>query len=560
MGKKDSRELFEDIKSIIEEFAPCMDDFLYVYDINNDSYYITEKALDRFDIPTNFFHDVVKMHGRIVHPDDIDLIMDDLNRVISGERDFHDLVYRWMGKDGSPVWINCQGKLIERPESGIKFLIGCINEIGLKQWADNVSGLLGERSFMMELDSCGEKLPDGYILRIGIDDFKIINEKLGSTYGDFVIHSVADCINRCKKPWQTAYRLVADEFAILDLNGGTKEEAENIYNEIRTKVDHFLENAGYKAVFTISAGILLTQDIKENEYDSMMKLSRYTLSEAKYRGKNQIYVYCKEDYEKFLHRRKLLSALRVSVANHFEGFELYFQPIVDVRTNKLFAAESLVRFWQNETTMVSPGEFIPILEESGLIIPVGKWIIQTAVKTCREWREIIPDFCVTINLSYIQLQKSPIFDTVINTIQEMGMQSSGIIVEMTESGYVENSPAMRSVWRKFKENGVSIAIDDFGTGYSNLVNIGEMMPHLVKVDRNFTVRALKNDYENDLLEHIINMVHNLGIKVVVEGVETEEECNRIKKLGPDYIQGYFYSKPCPAQEFKEKFIVDKDAQ
>lgn len=554
MGEKMSREMFQSVSSIIEEFAPCMDDFLYVYDLNNDSYYITKKAMERFDISENSFHDVNNTLAGFVHSEDIELIMNDLQRMISGERDFHDLVYRWMGKDGSPVWINCKGKLIDRPEQGIKFLIGCVNEIGLKQWADNVSGLLGERSFMMEMETYGDTLPDGYILRIGIDDFKYINEKLGSTYGDFVIHSVADCINYCKKPGQMAYRLVADEFILLDLNGGTKEEAAMIYEKVRKKVDKFLEEAGYKAVFTISAGVLMTENIQKNEYNGMMKLSAYTLSEAKYRGKNQLYVYCQEDYDKFLYKRELLSALRASVNNNFEGFELYYQPIIEVKTGRLFAAESLVRFWTDENTMVSPGEFVPILEESGLIIPVGKWIIQTAVRTCHECRKVIPDFSVTINLSYIQLQKSPIFDTVINTINDMGMQASGIVVEMTESGYVENSPAMRNVWSKFKENDVSIAIDDFGTGYSNLINIGEMMPHMIKVDRNFTVRALTNPYEHDLLAHIINMVHNLGIKVVIEGVETDEELKEICNMNPDYIQGFVYSKPCPKQVFCERYI------
>lgn len=553
MGNSKSEELFEDMKYTIEEFAPCMDDFLYVYDINNDSYYITEKALERFRLPSNAFHDVVETHGVIVHPDDIELIMDDLNRVIEGKQEGHDLVYRWMGKDGSPVWINCKGRIVSSPEDGIKFLIGCINEIGVKQRADNVSGLLGERSFMMKLESYGEGIPDGFILRIGIDDFKVINERLGSAYGDFILHSVADCINKCKKLSQDAYRIVSDEFIIFDTESGTEEDALLLYDKIRSAVDVFLEELSYEAVFTISAGIMPTRIADENKYDNMMKISRFTLSEAKARGRNQAYAYSQEDYDKFLRKRMLLASLRASVANDFEGFELFFQPIMDVNTNQLFAAESLARFWQ-DGKMVSPGEFIPILEESGLIIPVGKWIIQEAAKMCQFCREINSDFCVTINLSYVQLQKSPVFDTVMNTIEEMGLQSSGVVVELTESGYVENTPAMRNVWSKFKNKGVSVAIDDFGTGYSNLANIGHMMPHIVKIDRGFTMLALANDYENDLLVHIINMVHNLGIKIVVEGVETEEEFQRIKGLGPDYIQGYFFSKPCPKDEFIEKFI------
>lgn len=548
MESLECKEIFEEIKYSIEIFSPCMDDFLYVYDIQNDYYYIAEKALERFAIPSNTFHDVVKTHGTFVHPDDNELIMDDLTEVIEGKKSRHDLVYRWKGKDGSPVWINCKGRLMDMPEKGIKFLIGCINEIGRKQQADNVSGLLGERAFTLQMEQYKEGFPKGYLLRIGIDDFKIVNEKLGSVYGDYILHSVADCINNCRKKEQMAYRIVSDEFLILDTTGGTREDAVQLYCRIRHAVDDFMETVSYKAVFTISAGLIMDEDISEMDYDSLLRTSHYALSEAKARGKNQLYLFEKEDYEHFIDKRELLSALRASVAGGFEGFELYFQPIVSTKTEKICAGEALIRF-KNEGRIISPMEFIPLLEESGLIIPVGKWIVQEAVKMCVRCRKYKPDFLINVNLSYIQLLKSPVFDTVKECLDHYGLDSSGIVVELTESGYVDSSPAIQNVWSKFKNEGVSVAIDDFGTGYSNLINIGDMMPHIVKIDRSFTLRALNNEYENALLRHIVDMVHNLEIEIVVEGIETQEELMRINDMHPDYIQGYFYSCPVPGAQF-----------
>ena len=140
-------------------------------------------------------------------------------------------------------------------------------------------------------------------------------------------------------------------------------------------------------------------------------------------------------------------------------------------------------------------------------------------------------------------------------LTEHQLTPGSLIVELTESGHLENNTAVHNVWKKLKNAGVQIAIDDFGTGYSNLQNIGDLRPHIVKVDRNFTVKSLRNEYERQLMIHIIHMVHSIGLRLVVEGIETTEELSRIVSLDPDYIQGYYYSKPCPQKEFYQKFIT-----
>lgn len=554
MTENPSLRLFEQIKNTIENFAPCMDDFLYVYDINNDVYYIAEKALERFRLPANTFHDVVFSHSLFVYPDDIDLITDDLNLLLSGVHDYHNLDYRWIGADGSPVWINCQGRLIEEPEKNIKIMIGCINEIGMKQKADNTSGLLSEEMFKKAYAAFGGTLPKGFILRIGLDDFKEVNEKFGVHYGDSVLRAVAECIEAELQAGQQAFRIISDEFIVLDMAGGNRDTAKKLYQRIRSSVDRYIENRQYEALFTVSAGAVLNEQMTE-DYEGLTKISQFSLREAKNRGKNQIYFFEKEDYDKFLRRRKLLQAMRVAVSNDFKGFELFFQPIMDSASGKLYAAETLIRFWISDNEMISPVEFIPILEESGLIIPVGKWIIRNAMLMCQECQKVYPDFRVTINLSYIQMLKSPIFEVIADSIEDIRLKPSSVIVELTESGYVDNSLVVMNVWNKFKKHGVMIAIDDFGTGYSNLMNIGSMMPNMVKIDRGFTMKALSNEYEKQLLAHIVQMVHNLEIQIVIEGIETAEELAQIERINPDYIQGYYYSKPCNKCAFINKFII-----
>lgn len=549
---------FEIICNIITEFAPCMNDYLYVYDVPHDTYYITELAMQRFMLPSNKFHDVIKTHGLFVYPDDVALLTDDLNSILAGEKSEHNLEYRWIGRDGYPIWINCRGRLLRDKNGAPSLMIGCINEIGKQQKADNISGLLGESSFQEHLKQAAPSLPDIMLLRIGIDDFKIINERFGMQYGNSVLREVAACIRKSLQPGQFVYRIVSDEFMILDLSGADFDSMNLLYHNIRSGVDEIVAKQNYKAIYTISAGLINIKDTDfsvQKDYNETMKLSEFALTEAKNRGKNQLYFFKPEDYTFFLRRRYIRSSLRQALSNNFNGFELYYQPIIMTNGESLYAAETLLRFHTPSGEKISPLEFIPILEESGLIIPVGKWIIRNALEMCKTVRKAYPDFLISINLSYIQLLKTPLYEDILEALNDAELPPSCLIVELTESGHLEDSTAVQNVWKKLKSIGVSIALDDFGTGYSNLINIGNLRPNIVKIDRSFTVKALKNEYEFELLIHIIRMVHSIGLNLVVEGIETLDELLRITELNPDFIQGFYYSMPCPLNIFMEKYHI-----
>lgn len=544
---------FDTFCRIAEEFAPCMNDYLYVFDLVSDTYFITGSAVERFKLPGNIFHNTLAAFRNFVYPDDMPMLELDLMQITSGKKTEHNLEYRWLAADGSPVWINCRGRVINAADNA-PILVGCINEIGKQQKADNVSGLLGESFLREHMQLLTPEFSNGILLRIGIDDFKTINERHGIGYGNFVLKKVADCIQQYASPLQYVYRIVSDEFIILDVADGTVESMNLLYHRIRSAVDELVEQQDYKALYTISGGVVSLSEVNAANYEEVLKLTEFALAEAKNRGKNQIYFFCSEDYEKFLRRRHIRSCLRQSISNNFEGFELYFQPIMS-SGEQLYAAETLLRYRTPEGDSISPYEFIPMLEDSGLIIPVGKWIIKNALDMCTKCRKKYPDFKISINLSYIQLLKSPMFEEIMDALAQSSLPPSCLIVELTESGHLENSPAIQNVWRKLKSEDVSIAIDDFGTGYSNLQNIGNLRPNIVKIDRSFTVKALQNEYEFELLIHIIRMVHSIGLNLVVEGIETQEELVKISALNPDFIQGYFYSKPCPQKEFFEKLEI-----
>lgn len=554
MEENGGGNLFELFCGMIEAFDPCMDDYLYVFDVQNDQYYISKKSMKRFALPSFQFTHVLDTHRKFVYEEDIEMLEADLEKVMSGEKLEHNLTYRWMSVDGEPIWINCRGRIIIGADGKPQFLVGCINEVGTKPIADNVSGLLESFAIKDAWNQQHNTMTNGFVLRIGIDNFKTINEKLGVEYGDFIIHEVANCILDCIHEGQKVFRVVADEFLIIDTAGGTAKDAKALYRKVRNGVDHLIRRDNYKAFFTISGGVISGETLGQVDYNELLKYTQFALSEAKARGKNQVYYFQVEDYEKFLRRRKILVELRKAVSNDFEGFDVFFQPIITRGGKDLYAAESLLRFWTPEKETVSPAEFIPILEESGLIIPVGKWVLHRALEMCVKCREKRPDFKVSVNLSYIQILKSNFFKDVTEALEQYKLRPDSLIIELTESGYVENSPVVRKLWEQLKDRGVLIAIDDFGTGYSNLQSIGNMMPDIIKLDRGFTVKALNNNYEYQLMNQIIQLIHSVDLKVCVEGVETMEELTEIERLSADCIQGYYYGKSCEKQAFYKDFV------
>lgn len=544
----------QQFQDMIKIYNSTMDDFLYAYDMVNDVYCISADAVKRFRMPAQVFENAGEELRKVVFYADYEELNADLQRMKAGEKDAHSMEYRWLDNDGNAVWINCRGVAIRNRAGKTCYMVGCINEIGKTQKADNVSGLLRESALCRDLSEMQEKNLNGYVLRIGIDHFKEINENKGIEYGDMILRKTAECIKEVISANQKLYRIMADEFIIVDYSGQPVEYGRKLYKQIRRKVDAFIESNGYEVFYTISGGILDLGSVEDRSYVNLMKLTEFALNEAKRRGRNRYYIYEEADYDDFFKRRRLLHLLRQSVNNNFEGFEVYYQPVVNVKRRKLGGAEALLRFKTEETGPVSPVEFIPLLEDSGLIIPVGKWVMRQAMSACRGIRNKIPHFTVSINMSHVQILKSDVLLDVEAGIREFGLSPGSIVIELTESGKVESNVTFIKFREGLKKNSVSLALDDFGTGYSNFHYLYHLNPDTIKIDRTFTVKALRYDYEYNILKHMIALSHGINLKLCVEGIETQEELNKICEMDPDYIQGYYFGKPCSLEEFYEKHV------
>ena len=547
----------ESLRQVIDLFDPTTDDYLFVYDLQKDLFYIAPHATERFAMDANTVDHATKALEKLVYPPDLEILHDDMEELKSTNRKIQNLSYRWMSKGGEPVWINSRGYVVRNDSNEVAYLVGCINEIGESaQKADNLSGLLSISSLQAYLSQYEAETdaPEGYFLRIGLDDLKGINARLGVEYGNTVLRKTAEIISGSLAPGQEIFRVVGDEFLVIDFMGNGADDAKALYRRIQQAINAFIIESNYEVVFTVSAGFISCGDMDGVSYSKVMSLTEFALDEAKRLGKNLCYIFSEKDYQAFLRRRNIMLQLRQAVNCNFEGFEVHYQPLFDPFTGELTSAEALMRFHSEEYGMISPAEFIPILEETTLIIPAGRWILHEALKMCKLVKQSIPSFHISVNLSYVQVLRSHIEDEILAAIDQYQLSPSDVMVELTESGMLESNTRFTDFWKKLKSAGVFLALDDFGTGYSNFRYLAELSPNMVKIDRTFTAEAVNSGYEYELLFLFSKMVHQLNLKVCVEGVETEDEFTKICELPQEYIQGYYLGRPCPTEQFMAQFI------
>ena len=540
--------------AVTEVLQKSTDSYFYILDLTTDTYIITKKMMMRFPFEDTVIENATPVLRDIIYPSDYPKMKEDIDKCITGEQDVHSLEYRWYDREHKIVWIDCRGTVITG-NGGHKLLFGRVTELGKEAKADNVTGLRRETRFQYDAEAILRDRPQtiNYMMRIGIDNFKEINEKEGIEAGDNVLRELADCIVATVDTDVDVYRLMADEFMVVDAGSVSDRSAQDVYNEIKNKVAETVQRKEYSCFYTISAGIM--QDEFENKNaDTILRLTEFALNDAKRKGKNQMALFDREAYDGYLKRLDIRKLMRLDINHNFRGFQVFFQPIVATPDYKLVGAEALLRWSCEKYGNVSPTVFIPILEESGLIIPVGRYVMWQAAQTCKKWREILPDFHVNVNLSYVQVHKSDLIDDVNRCIEEVGIPPQSLVLELTESGYIETDGRIKELFQILKMNNFDVALDDFGTGYSNMRYLQEIEATTVKIDRSFVVQALKNDHDYNIITHIIDMVHSLGSSVCMEGIEEEAELNKMMKAKPDMIQGYYFGKPSPADQFEEQFL------
>ncbi|MFA5372378.1 MAG: EAL domain-containing protein [Sideroxydans sp.] len=419
---------------------------------------------------------------------------------------------------------------------------------------DSLTGLPNRRMFHDRLTQdirkahrAGLKIA---LLFIDLDKFKEVNDTLGHSLGDILLQEAARRISGCVREADTVARLGGDEFTViltgLEDIGSIDRVAENILQNLAKPFQ--LENE--IAYVSASIGITLYPDDAVGIED-MLKNADQAMYVAKNKGRNRFDYFTSSMQQAAQMRLQLTNELRSGL--EASQFLLYYQPIVDVSSGRIIKAEALVRWQHPKRGLVSPALFIPLAEETGLIIEIGEWVFREAARQVKRWQALYNDkFQVSVNVSPVQFGCTAgcIGSEWLSYLQELDVPGQGMVIEITESLLLDADPEIARKLAEFRDAGLQTAIDDFGTGYSSLSYLKKFDIDYLKIDQSF-VRDLATDHNDRALsEAIIVMAHKLGLKVIAEGVETEEQCNLLSVAGCDYGQGYLFSRPMPAEELE----------
>ncbi|HGM1480382.1 TPA: phosphodiesterase PdcB [Clostridioides difficile] len=537
------------IEIFFELLSQSTEDYIFFWDINRNKLKISSAIFDEFNLSKGIESDLVNCWSKIVYPDDVQTWKDDIQELIEGKRSEQNLECRLINKYEEIVWVSCRGKVYLSDNQKTTVLVGRIKNIGEKNKFDSITGTWNREQFEHRMNYLiKEKIyKNGAMFIMDIDNFKNINEKYGHSYGDKVLRAIATEVLEYLPKDVRLYRLDGDEFAFF-YPMCTKETIEKIYEKIQmyTNTQHEIESNKYYC--TVTAGVAMYPEDGDNYLD-LFKHADIALDIAKISGKNRIKFFSQELYENKLKVISMQQKLRECVENNFNDFELFFQPQVNAVTKEVIGSEVLLRWHSSTYGEVSPVEFIPILEQSNLIIPVGKWIIKEAVKQCKEWHKINPDFKISVNVSYIQLKEDFFRDFIVECLVEYQLRPEFLILELTENCWIPDINLLNDKFISLKGIGVYIAIDDFGTGYSSLNYLKELSVNIIKIERSFVKNITYNSYEYTFLEYIIKLAHIINLKVCVEGIESYEEYDIVKSLGVDIIQGFLFGRPVSASEF-----------
>jgi diguanylate cyclase (GGDEF)-like protein len=391
------------------------------------------------------------------------------------------------------------------------------------------------------------------LLFLDLDRFKEVNDSLGHTVGDKLLQIAAQRLSLCVRDTDTVSRLGGDEFTIIlaDLDNG--ELVERIAQSILASMSEPFLLHGEQSYVSASIGITLYPS-DSNDITQLIKNADQAMYAAKDLGRNGYCYFTASMQETAQYRLTMAGDLRAALA--LQQFQVYYQPIVELKTGKIIKAEALIR-WNHPTRgFTSPAQFIPVAEDIGLIHEIGDWVFQEAVQQVKILRDKFdPVFQISINKSPVQFHSrgNALFNWI-KHLKESGLDGQSVVVEITEGLLLDASIATSEKLLAYRDAGVQIAIDDFGTGYSALSYLKKFDIDYIKIDQSFVCNLAANSNDMVLCEAMIVMAHKLGMKVIAEGIETQEQCQLLVGSGCDYGQGYLFSEPLPADEFERLLL------
>ncbi|HEX5045864.1 MAG TPA: EAL domain-containing protein [Gammaproteobacteria bacterium] len=503
----------------------------------------------------------------VSHPQDVHVTDADRARLHAGEITSIKAEKRYVRRDGATIWVRITSALRRTAAGTPLYDVSIVEDITDRKVAeervqylathDELTGLPNRAVFGELLDHAIEAAARRdrrfAVLFIDLDRFKIVNDSLGHEAGDLLLEQMAKRIGACMRRSDVLARLGGDEFVVLLEDLADQAEAADVAKKVLSSVLAPIVIMGHECRITASIGVAIyPNDARDSQ--TLMKHADMAMYLAKEEGKNNFQFYSTHTSPMSVER--LVLETHLARALERREFSVQYQPKVDIRTGKIKGTEALLRWWNPEVGTVSPAQFIPVAEDSGLIVPIGKWVLETACEQNVAWqRRGLPKIVMSVNMSPRQFKDPALIDDIAAVLERTGMPPELLELEITESMIMHNVDLAAAKAEAIRNLGVRLAIDDFGTGYSSLSQLKRFPIDTLKVDRSFVRDIPDNAEDKAITEAIIALGKALGVTVVAEGVETLQQHEFLRANECDEMQGFYFSRPCHPDALAELLVA-----
>jgi diguanylate cyclase (GGDEF)-like protein/PAS domain S-box-containing protein len=501
----------------------------------------------------------------ITHPDDVDADLVGLSELLSGKRQVYETEKRYVHAEGHAVWIQLNLTVVKDAAGRPVHLIAQMQDITDRKRAqaelahralhDPLTGLPNRLLFTDRLEVALARLARRAgavaILFVDLDRFKLINDSHGHEVGDRVLVETASRLRGILRPSDTLSRFGGDEFTILCEDVSSEVDVSSVAERIAEALAEPFPLADREVFLSASIGIALGRDGAMSA-SALLRDADAAMYGAKERGRSRYAIYDGAMRLRGAERLETETALRRAIER--DELRVHYQPEVELETGRVVGVEALVRWAHPDRGLVPPGEFIPVAEDTGLIAPIGEWVLREACRQAHAWQGVYGDapLRMAVNLSGRQLAHEGLRDTVANALADADLPPELLCLEITESALAEDPDAARETLLSLRRLGVCLAIDDFGVGFSSLSQIRQLPPvDVIKIDRSFVSGIGQNREDEAIVASVISLARALEVETIGEGVETAEHAMALRELGCDHAQGFHFARPAPAAEIGE---------
>ncbi|GCD09932.1 EAL domain-containing protein [Clostridium tagluense] len=529
-------------------------DSIWEFDLKSGDFFASEKLFESTGYSSTNNFNISSFIDKLVHTEDLPSALQDFENYINNKTSIYESEFRMKINDGTYIWVYNRGKALRDSDGKVIKIAGSITDITDRKkseekikfmaYYDALTKLPNRTLFMKKLKDqlrmAKLKKSQGAVFFIDLDDFKNINDTMGHNYGDKLLTYLATQLNSIINENDTLCRLGGDEFILIH---PYYEEAEvEVYaKRLLDLFNDFFQIENKQIYITASVGIAIYPK-DGTDMDTILKKADSAMYKAKELGKNRFARFDEEMYLKLERKTCIDRILRSAIENN--ELSINYQPQYNAQKNEMFGFEALLRLNSAELGFISPAEFIPIAEETGYISKLDRWILKGACTQSVKWLQAGYKFkSISVNVSSVDIHQIDFLEEVKSILQTTGINPNILELEITETVLMESLDSNIKILEELMNMGIRIALDDFGTGYSSLNYLMKIPISTLKIDKSFIDNITSNEQNKSIINIIIQLAHSMDLKVVAEGVETEEQLSILKEKQCDYIQGYYFSRP-----------------